>query len=87
MGLKLQKEEINDYISEWKLIDSAFFNFPHPNDNIGGDSDANQEIILNELLKTQINLVSYRNSGYIQIAKRHKKYFYKSWNKRKLLVF
>ena len=68
-GLKLQKEEIDDYISEWKLIDSAFFNFPHPNDNIGGDSDANQEIILNELLKTQINLVSYRNSGYIQIAK------------------
>ena len=65
----MQKEEINDYISEWKLIDSAFFNFPHPNDNIGGDSDANQEIILNELLKTQINLVSYRNSGYIQIAK------------------
>ena len=68
-GIKLQKEEIDDNISEWQLIDSAFFNYPHPNDNIGGDSDPNQEIILNELLKTQINLVSYRNSGYVQVSK------------------
>ena len=68
-GIKLQREEIDDNISEWQLIDSAFFNYPHPNDNIGGDSDPNQEIILNELLKTQINLVSYRNSGYVQVSK------------------
>ena len=68
-GIKLQKEEIDDNISEWQLIDSAFFNYPHPNDNIGGDSDPSQEIILNELLKTQINLVSYRNSGYVQVSK------------------
>ena len=68
-GIKLQKEEIDDNISEWQLIDSAFFNYPHPNDNIGGNSDPNQEIILNELLKTQINLVSYRNSGYVQVSK------------------
>ena len=68
-GLRIQKEEIEDNISEWNLIDSAFFNFPHPNDNIGGNADPNQQIIMNELLKTQINLKTYRNSGYVQVSK------------------
>ncbi len=68
-GLKIQKEEIKDNISEWNLIDSAFFNFPHPSDNIGNNADPNQQIIMNELLKTQINLNSYRNSAYIQVSK------------------
>ena len=68
-GVRMQKEEIEDEISEWNLIDSAFFNFPHPDDNIGGNGDPNQEIVMNELLKTQINLSSYRNSGYMQISR------------------
>ena len=68
-GIRVQKEEIEDEISEWNLIDSAFFNFPHPDDNIGGNGDPNQQIVMNELLKTQINLSSYRNSGYMQVSK------------------
>ena len=68
-GFKLQKENIKDEISEWNLIDSAFFNYPHPNDNIGGISNPNQQIVLNEVLKTSLNLTSYRNSAYLQIAK------------------
>ena len=68
-GIRIQKEEIEDKISEWNLIDSAFFNFPHADDNIGGISNPNQEITLNEVLKTKINLSSYRNSGYMQISK------------------
>ena len=68
-GFRIQKEEIEDKISEWNLIDSAFFNLPHPDDNIGGDGDPNQQIIMNELLKTQINLSSYRNTSYMQISK------------------
>ena len=68
-GFRVQKEEIEDKISEWNLIDSAFFNFPHPDDNIGDTADPNQQIIMSELLKTQINLSSYRNSGYIQVSK------------------
>ena len=68
-GLKMQKEEIEDKISEWNLIDSAFFNYPHPNDNIGDSANPNQQIVMNELLKTQINLSSYRNSGYMQVSK------------------
>jgi len=68
-GFRAQKEEIEDKISEWNLIDSAFFNYPHPNDNIGGETDPNQQIVMSELLKTQINLSSYRNSGYMQFSK------------------
>lgn len=68
-GFRMQKEEIEDKISEWNLIDSAFFNFPHPNDSIGLPSNPNQQIIMNELLKTNINLSSYRNSGYLQLSK------------------
>ena len=68
-GFRAQKEEIEDKISEWNLIDSAFFNYPHPNDNIGEEADTNQQIVMSELLKTQINLLSYRNSGYMQFSK------------------
>ena len=69
-GFRMQKEEIEDKISEWNLIDSAFFNFPHPLDSIGNPtSNPNQQIVMSELLKTQINLSSYRNSGYIQVSK------------------
>ena len=68
-GFRAQKEEIVDKISEWNLIDSAFFNYPHPNDNIGGEADPDQQIVMSELLKTQINLSSYRNSGYMQFSK------------------
>ena len=68
-GFRMQKEEIEDKISEWNLIDSAFFNFPHPDDSIGLPSNPDQQIVMSELLKTQINLSSYRNSGYMQVSK------------------
>ena len=69
-GFRMQKEEIEDKISEWNLIDSAFFNFPHPDDAIGDSiSNPDQQIVMSELLKTQINLSSYRNSGYMQVSK------------------
>ena len=69
-GFRMQKEEIEDKISEWNLIDSAFFNFPHPVDSIGNPtSNPSQQIVMSELLKTQINLSSYRNSGYMQVSK------------------
>ena len=68
-GINSQQENITDKISEWVLIDSAFYNFPHPNDSIGLPSNPNQQIIMSSLLKTKINLKSYRSSGYIQISK------------------
>ena len=68
-GFKLQEEKIEDEINEWTLIDSAFFNFPHPVDSIGLPGNPNQEIILTETLKTKINLSSYRHSAYVQFSK------------------
>ncbi|MAO71066.1 MAG: TonB-dependent receptor [Flavobacteriales bacterium] len=68
-GLKLQKENIEDKIKEWTLIDSAGFTLPHPDDNIGGISDTNQEILMTDFLKTELKLTTYRNSGYFQFNK------------------
>lgn len=68
-GISFQKEEIKDEINEWSLIDSAGFILPHPNDSIGGNSNPNQQIIMNEVLKTNLSISSYRNSGYIQLTK------------------
>ena len=55
-GAKFQTETINDKLSEWKMIDSAFFSIPHNPD----------EIILQDVIKTNIALSSNRYSGYLQ---------------------
>ena len=68
-GVKFQKENIEDKIKEWTLIDSAGFTLPHPNDNIGGISDTNQEVSMTDFLKTELKLTTYRNSGYFQFNK------------------
>ncbi|MDC0201707.1 TonB-dependent receptor [Flavobacteriales bacterium] len=68
-GIKLQNEEITDHIKEWTLIDSAGFTLPHPNDNINGNSDTTQEVLMTEFLKTDLTLSSFRKSGFIQYNK------------------
>ena len=68
-GIKWHKEDISDQIKEWTLIDSAGFTLPHPQDNIGGVSDTNQQVMMTEFLKTNIDLSSLRNSAYLQINK------------------
>ena len=68
-GMQIQKENIKDEIREWQLIDSAGFTLPHPYDSIGNISNPNQYIFMNELLKTNLYIESYRNSGYIQWTK------------------
>ena len=68
-GNKLQKEEIKDKINEWILIDSAFYNYPHPNDIIDSIPNENQQIILNNVLNTNIDLMSYRNTDILKYPK------------------
>ena len=65
-GLKFQNEVINDKISEWTLIDSAGFTLPHPIDSIGSPSNSNQQVLMSDLLKTDINISSVRQSGYLE---------------------
>ena len=70
-GFKLQKENISDKISEWNVIDSAGYNIPHTPDSVGFSNPLIQPSLIvsvNELLKTNINLDSYRNSGYLQYS-------------------
>ena len=67
-GLKFQNEKINDRISEWTLIDSAGFTLPHPFDSIGNPSNPNQQVLMNELLKSNINISSNRQSGYLEYS-------------------
>ena len=67
-GLKFQNEDINDRISEWTLIDSAGFTLPHPYDSIGSTSNSDQQVLMNEILKTDINISSTRQSGYLEYS-------------------
>ena len=67
-GLKFQNEKIDDKISEWTLIDSAGFTLPHPYDSIGLPSNPNQQVLMNELLKTDISISSFRQSGYLEYS-------------------
>ena len=68
-GFKIQKEDIEDHIREWTLIDSAGFTLSHPTDNIGGISDTNQIVGISSFLKSDLTLSSFRKSGYLQINK------------------
>jgi len=61
-GVKVQKEIINDKISEWNMLDSAGFSIPN-NTNLLG---YNAPIELSSSLKTKAQLNSNRLSGYLQ---------------------
>lgn len=65
-GIKFQHESFEDKLNEWKYVDSAGFSLPHPRDNPGQPGPYNQEIILQNVLKTKINLSTNRAMGYLQ---------------------
>lgn len=68
-GTKFQRELINDELSEWKYIDSARFNLPHPSDSVGYTLPSAQDyqyLDLSYLLKSTTTLNSNRLMGYIQ---------------------
>lgn len=56
-GVKYQQELINDELSEWNMIDSAGYSIPQA----PGD-----QILLRDVVKTNIKLNSSRYSGYFQ---------------------
>jgi hypothetical protein len=51
-GVKYQHEYINDYLSEWELLDSAGFSLPHPPDSIGYTVPELQPIVPFELFSS-----------------------------------
>lgn len=64
-GIKYQSEEVNDRLNEWILNDSAGFTLP-VNHGIPGQPGNQSDIILQDIVKTTINLNSVRASGFIQ---------------------
>lgn len=67
-GLKLQHEIIDDKLNEWEMIDSAGFTIPKPPDQVGDTVPpfAHHDLVLNDVLRTDINIQSNRITGYLQ---------------------
>jgi hypothetical protein len=59
-GTRYQVEDINDRLSEWRMIDSAGFSIPLGNPDV---------IELDEVIKQKINLPSQRFSQFLQYNK------------------
>lgn len=64
-GIKYQHEIINDRLNEWAMTDSAGFTLPTSQGEPGQPGNQS-EIILEDVVKTQIDLSSNRYSGFIQ---------------------
>lgn len=76
-GLKFQKEDIRDLLSEWQYLDSTGYSVPnvyHP-----GESD-NGDLILNYSVHAKNKLESNRYAAFAQYTK---KFF---WGKSKVLI-
>ena len=65
-GAKVQIEDIKDRISEWRMVDSAYYSLPHPDFQPGADHQPNPELLLNDVLRSQSHTETYRASGYVQ---------------------
>ncbi len=66
-GFKTQSERIQDVLSEWTLIDSAGFSLPQPVDYVGDTLQAPTLLDLEDVLKTEASLDSYRHTAYMQL--------------------
>ena len=66
-GIKTQSERIKDVLSEWTLIDSAGFSLPHPIDYVADTLHTPTSFDLENVLKTEASLDSYRHTAYMQL--------------------
>ncbi len=65
-GVKAQHENITDDLNEWEYRDSSDFSVPHSADSVGQPHNPNQQIVLNNVVITKIDLSSNRYNGYLQ---------------------
>lgn len=65
-GIKTQSEKIRDILSEWTLIDSAGFSLPHPVDYVADTLQTPTTFDLENVLKAEASLHSYRHTAFIQ---------------------
>ena len=64
-GLRAQREQIQDELKEWKMIDSAGYSLPTGQTYEYPVSDE-EAIVLDSYLKTEAELESYRFHAYVQ---------------------
>jgi len=86
-GIQWQHEIVNDRLSEWEMIDSSGYSIPY----------SDNEIILNEVVKSSNVLVTNRFTSYLQNTSRfedaHAVYFFNAglrvnyWNLNQQLLF
>jgi hypothetical protein len=68
-GARIQHERIDDRLLEWYMIDSAGYSLPHPRDSVGytnPDLQVKPQLFLKDYLSSEINLDSWRLSGFFQ---------------------
>ncbi len=68
-GIKYQHEMINDFLDEWKMIDSAGYSLPHSIDSVGYNNpnvQPYQYLYMQEVIKSENHLSSNRYSSFIQ---------------------
>ena len=70
-GFKLQNEIFKDIINEWRLIDSAGYNIPSSSNQFDTISN-NNNFVLDEVRKTEININSNRVTSFFQFSKDYK---------------
>ena len=67
-GLKAQHEDIEDELKEWNVLDSSGFLVPKTPDFPGDSVQPPQEILLRNVLRTQLHTSSNRIDGYFQYS-------------------
>lgn len=65
-GVKYQREEIDDELHEWELIDSAGFTLPRPGDQIGQPNPDVTPLSMYFFAKSKAQLNTNRYSGFVQ---------------------
>lgn len=68
-GTKIQYEAINDYLDEWKLLDSAGYTLPHNRDSVGYNNpnvQPYQYLYMQDVVKSKNDISSNRYSSFIQ---------------------
>ena len=66
-GVKWQREQIEDYLAEWSLTDSAGFIAPHPQDSIGYiDEGPQQSIELEDVIRASNDVNAQRSQAFVQ---------------------
>jgi hypothetical protein len=64
-GAKVQREDILDYLNEWKMVDSAGHTLPRPPD-FPGDSTPSRPPLLQNVYLANHHLISNRYQGFLQ---------------------